>query len=68
VIEPLTRPMPAEREFTERLQRGELVPELLFPRDAPLAERIRAHPALLWKTENARAHRAGRGGDSEAIT
>lgn len=65
VVEPLTRPTPAEREFTERLQDGELVTELLFPEDARLADRLRAHPALLWKVENARAHRAGRGGATE---
>jgi hypothetical protein len=58
VIEPLTSPTPSEREFTERLQQGELLPEILFPDDARMAERIRLHPALQWKAENARAHRA----------
>jgi predicted nucleotidyltransferase component of viral defense system len=58
VIEPLTTPTPSEREFTERLQQGELLPEILFPDDATMAERVRLHPALQWKTENARAHRA----------
>jgi predicted nucleotidyltransferase component of viral defense system len=58
VIEPLTRPTPSEREFTERLQLGELLPGILFPDDARMAERICLHPALQWKAENARAHSA----------
>lgn len=65
VIEPLTRPSPAEQEFTERLQGGDLLPEILLPDDARMAERIRLHPALRWKAENARAHRA-RGGRERA--
>jgi predicted nucleotidyltransferase component of viral defense system len=66
VIEPLTQPTPPEREFTQRLQEGELLPGLLFPNDARVAERIRLHPALQWKAENARAHRAV--GDQEGAT
>jgi hypothetical protein len=58
VIAPLTQPTSPEREFTERLQQGELLPEILFPDDAGTAERIRLHPALQWKAENARAHRS----------
>jgi hypothetical protein len=58
VIEPLTSPTPQEREFTERLQLGELLPGILFPDEARMAERVRLHPALRWKAENARAHRA----------
>lgn len=60
VIEPLTAPTSAEHEFTRRLQEGELLPEILFPDDARTADRIRLHPALLWKAENARAHRTAR--------
>jgi hypothetical protein len=48
-----------EREYTRRLQRGELQPELLFPDDEPLATTLRAHPVLCWKAQNAREH-AGR--------
>jgi hypothetical protein len=51
----------AEREYTTRLQLGELLPELLFPEDAQLAERLARHPALLWKAQNAREHTKGRG-------
>jgi len=46
----------AEVEYTNRLQRGELRPELLFPGDSQLAARIKNHPALVWKAENARKH------------
>lgn len=42
-----------EREFSDRLQRGELLPELLFPDDEELAEAVRRHPSLLWKAQNA---------------
>lgn len=58
VVEPWLRLSPAEREYTERLQHGELRPELLFPDDEPLADRLRRHPALLWKAQNAREHAA----------
>ena len=51
----------AEREYTTRLQRGELRPELLFPEDAQFAGRIARHPALLWKAQNARDHTKARG-------
>lgn len=50
----------SEREFVDRLQQGELQPELLFPEDAGMAERVGKFPPLLWKVQNARKHRAGR--------
>lgn len=53
-VSPLLNLSAAEREYCERVQHGELVPELLFPRNAELAERMRQHPALRWKAENAR--------------
>ena len=46
----------AEREFSRRIQAGDLRPDLLFPRDSRMAARLRSHPVLLWKAENARAH------------
>jgi predicted nucleotidyltransferase component of viral defense system len=49
----------AEREYTDRLQLGDLRPELLFPDDTGMAERLGRHPALLWKAQNAREHAAG---------
>jgi predicted nucleotidyltransferase component of viral defense system len=60
VIEPLIRPTDAEREYTDRLQAGELLPELLFPDDEQVADRLRRHPALLWKAQHAAAHAQGR--------
>ncbi|HYM96152.1 MAG TPA: nucleotidyl transferase AbiEii/AbiGii toxin family protein [Candidatus Sulfotelmatobacter sp.] len=47
----------SEREFLDRLlERGEIAPDLIT-QDAPLAERISAHPGLLWKALNVRKHR-----------
>lgn len=58
VIAPLVDLDEAEREYTERLQLGELRPDLLFPGDPDLASRVARHPALLWKAQNARDHAA----------
>jgi predicted nucleotidyltransferase component of viral defense system len=52
--QPLLELTSAEREYCERLQHGELAPELLFPADRELAERVAVSPPLLWKAENAR--------------
>jgi hypothetical protein len=49
---------PHEEEFITAVQRGELLPELLFPDDPKEAERIAAHPAILWKMENVRKYLA----------
>jgi len=56
VVAPFVALDEAETEFTKRLQRGELVPELLFPEDSEMVERLRRHPPLLWKAHNAREH------------
>ena len=45
---------PSETEYVERLQWGEWVPELVATDQPELLVRLRAHPALLWKIENAR--------------
>jgi hypothetical protein len=37
----------------ERLQWGEFRPELLVGDTPELLERLRVHPGLLWKVENA---------------
>ncbi len=50
----------SEREYVERLQRGDLRPELVFPDDAVMADKLRRHPGLLWKVENARQYAARR--------
>ena len=44
---------PNEQEYVERLQSGDLMPELLFPQDREMADRLRHHPALLRKAKNA---------------
>ncbi len=61
VLSPLLALTDAEREYTERLQVGELQPDLLCPDDAGMADRLSRHPALLWKARNAREHAAKRG-------
>ena len=60
VLAPLLALTDAEREYTDRLQLGELRPDLLFADDGEMAERLSRHPALLWKARNAREHSAGR--------
>lgn len=61
VLGPLVQLDEAERDFTDRLQIGDLKPELLFPDDPELAERILRHPALLWKAHNARQQKNRQG-------
>jgi len=61
-VAPLLVLAAGEREYCERLQLGEFRPELLFPDGGDLADRIRRHPALLWKAHNARQHAGGRQG------
>lgn len=58
VISPFLSLTEPEREFTDKIGRGELEPELLFPRDPEMISRLRQHPALLWKVKNARDHNA----------
>lgn len=60
VVAPLLELSEEEREFCDRLGRGELVPDLLFPEDAALAARVAASPPLLWKAQH-----ASRGGRSD---
>jgi len=61
VLAPLLELTPIEIEFCDRLQEGELRPELLTFEDPEIVDRLRRHPALLWKAENARVHsRRGR--------
>lgn len=47
----------AEREFLDRiLDDGEIHPELLTS-DAAMIERAKAHPLLVWKAQNVKAHK-----------
>ncbi|MFQ5960050.1 MAG: nucleotidyl transferase AbiEii/AbiGii toxin family protein [Candidatus Methylomirabilales bacterium] len=43
-----------EREYVERLQWGEFLPERVVGSRPDLLDRLRGHPALLWKVENAK--------------
>lgn len=45
-----------EANFLEAMAAGKYQPELLFPKDAGIVNRIRRHPALLWKAENVRQY------------
>lgn len=44
----------AEKEYTERIQYGDYLPELLFPDELEFAEKLKKYPAVLWKVKNAR--------------
>jgi hypothetical protein len=59
VVEPLLELKPNEAAYVEGVSRGELRPELLFPQDSALMNTLVAHPAILWKAENARKARSG---------
>ncbi|MBI3455323.1 MAG: nucleotidyl transferase AbiEii/AbiGii toxin family protein [Candidatus Rokubacteria bacterium] len=45
---------PSEAEYVDRIQWGEFAPELVAADQPELLARLRTHPALLWKVENAR--------------
>jgi predicted nucleotidyltransferase component of viral defense system len=59
IVEPWLTLSDAEKEYVECIQHGDFKPELLFPRDQKMIDRLQRHPALLWKLQNARLH-AGR--------
>lgn len=62
VLEPFLDLSPAECEYCDRLQRGELAPDLLFPDDPELALRVASSPPLVWKALNAKQQAEKRGG------
>ena len=41
-----------ESSYLEAMASGKYQPELLFPEQPEIVERIRQHPALLWKADN----------------
>lgn len=45
-----------EAEYIDALESGALHPEFLFPDNPEEAERVAAHPAILWKLVNVRNH------------
>lgn len=59
VVEPLLELTKSEHEYAERIQLGDLHLESLFPDDDEALDRLRRHPALLWKVQNARKHAGG---------
>lgn len=57
VLEPFLDLTPEEREYCDRLQEGDFVPELLFPDEPDVAARVAKSPPLQWKALNARRNR-----------
>jgi len=47
---------PNEEEYIANIQRGELMPQLLFTAGSEDAKTISEHPAILWKVLNVRNH------------
>jgi predicted nucleotidyltransferase component of viral defense system len=45
-----------EAAYLEAMAVGQYRPELLFPEQPEIVERIRQHPALLWKADNVARH------------
>lgn len=54
ILAPLLHLSAEEQEYVDRLQWGEFHPELIVSGDSDFLDRLRAHPALLWKVGNAR--------------
>jgi hypothetical protein len=57
VMQPLLELTDEEREYIERLHRGELQAALLFPGDPEMTEKLGSHPALRWKLRNIQRHK-----------
>lgn len=47
---------PEEEEYVSGIQRGELLPQLLFAPGSEESRKIGKHPAILWKVFNVRNH------------
>jgi hypothetical protein len=45
-----------EAAYLAAIAEGKYQPELLFPERTDIAERIREHPALIWKADNVARH------------
>jgi hypothetical protein len=65
LVAPLLLLTPPEREFVDRVDRGEIRGDLRFPDDARAAARIEQHPAVRWKAAHA-GKRSTRGSTGEA--
>lgn len=49
-----------EKQYIAEIHNGSLRPDLIFPKNSIEAERLASHPAIRWKVENVRRHRAKR--------
>jgi len=47
-----------EEPYLAAIASGKYQPELLFSKNPDIVERIRLHPALLWKAQNVAEHLA----------
>ena len=45
-----------EAAYLAAIAEGKYQPELLFPEQPEIVERIREHPGLLWKADNVARH------------
>ena len=64
VVAPLLEPVldhQREKGFLEAMAAGSYQPELLFPNNRDIVQRINRHPALLWKAENVAKYLSTRG-------
>ena len=68
-VKHLVVPKRNESDYFTSAERGQLRPELLFPGDPELAQRIALHPALIWKVNNILAllNRTGRETTSDTL-
>ena len=56
VLQPLVTLDGQETEYIDKIHVGKLSPEILFPDDEELTNRLQRHPALLWKIDNVKRH------------
>jgi predicted nucleotidyltransferase component of viral defense system len=61
VIEQFLPLEPKEEEYVAGIQRGELLPHLLFTPGSEDSKKISKHPAILWKVLNVRNYFGARG-------
>lgn len=53
-----------EDKFLQEMAAGKYRPDLLFPKNPEIVDRIRQHPALLWKAENVARYLLARKGSN----
>jgi predicted nucleotidyltransferase component of viral defense system len=56
IVEQFLALEPKEAEYIANIQRGKLLPQLLFSAGSDDARKIAEHPAILWKVLNVRDH------------